>query len=163
VRTRRIRMFTLTMAIGVLALGFGGAAADEADHPRPAAPAPAPNLTDVSATTQTPRLFTVTGTDFTPGGRAYLAVYDQMGAQLYETRWVTANPALPVEAGPTGHEAASIQSPDAGTLREAFANLCGAAAMMRAYDHTTATWSNWLTVQPVCDGGDGPNRTGRPY
>ena len=37
-----------------------------------------------------------------------------------------------------------------GTLREAFANLCGATAMMRAYDQATTTWSTWLTVEPAC-------------
>jgi hypothetical protein len=112
-------------------------------------PVPVPRLTDVSATTQTPRLFTVTGTGFTPGGRVYLAIYDQMGAQLYETRWITASPALAVEAGPTDHEAAFIDG-SGGTLRETFANLCGATAMMRAYDEATTTWSTWLPVEPAC-------------
>jgi hypothetical protein len=40
---------------------------------------------------------TVTGTDFTPGGRVYLAIYDQMGARRYETRWVTASLATVTE------------------------------------------------------------------
>src|SRR4051794_40881806 len=114
-------------------------------------PVAVPSLVDVSATTQSGRLFTVTGTAFTPGGRVYLAIYDQMGSQLYETRWITAS--LPVVAvtEPTGHEGASFTGSDqGGTLREAFANLCGATAMMRAYDQATATWSPWLTVEPAC-------------
>ena len=102
------------------------------------------------ATTQTAPLVTVTGTDFTPGGRVYLAIYDQMGAQLYETRWITASAPLPTVAGTTGHEAAFVRS---GTFLATFANLCGTRAMMGAYDQTTATWSDWLTVQPACDGG----------
>jgi hypothetical protein len=114
-------------------------------------PAAVPRLVDVSATTQTGRLFTVTGKDFTPGGRVYLAIYDQMGAQLYETRWITASLPLLALMGPTGHEAASLPGADrGGTLREGFANLCGATAMMRAYDLETVTWSNWLTVEPAC-------------
>jgi hypothetical protein len=146
-RTRRIGAVALTAAIGLLAL----AAPARADDWWADAPAPAPSLTDVSAGTQTPRLFTVAGQDFTPGGRVYLAVYDQMGAQLYETRWVVASPAPAVGAGPTGHEAASIGgSGQGGTLREGFANLCGATAMMRALDEGTAAWSNWLTVAPAC-------------
>lgn len=109
-----------------------------------------PSLTGVSAATQSAGLLTVTGKGFTAGGRVYLAIDDQMGAQLYETRWITASSPLSVVAGPTGHEGASLNGSGRGTLREAFANLCGATAMMRAYDHATATWSNWLTVQPAC-------------
>jgi hypothetical protein len=110
-----------------------------------------PSLTDVSATTQTPRLFTVTGNGFTPGGRVYLAIYDQMGAQLYETRWSTAGLPLLALMGPTGHEAAALPGAGrGGMLRETFANLCGATAMMRAYDLETLTWSTWLTVEPAC-------------
>jgi hypothetical protein len=113
------------------------------------APSAAPALSDASATTHTSNLFTVSGAGFTAGGRVYLAIYDQMGAQLYETRWITAS--LPVLAvmGPTGHEAASING-YGGTLRASFANLCGATAMMRGYDQVTTTWSNWLTVEPAC-------------
>jgi hypothetical protein len=153
-------MFALTMAIGVLALGFGGTAADEADHPRPAAPAPAPNLIDVSATTQTPALFTVTGTDFTPGGRVYLAIYDQMGAKLYETRWIEASPTTTILRhelgdGPRGGDLVTV----GGTLQASFGHLCGATAMMRALDETTTTWSNWLTVAPAC-GADVEPRSG---
>ena len=111
----------------------------------------APTLSDVSATTQTPQLFTVTGSGFTAGGRVYLTIYDQMSAQLFRTRWISASALVPVVAGPTGHEAALVRS---GTFREAFANLCGVTAMMRAYDLSTATWSTWLPVQPTCDGSD---------
>jgi hypothetical protein len=113
------------------------------------APSAAPTLSDASAMTQTSTLFTVSGVGFTVGGRVYLAIYDQMGAQLYETRWITASIPLLAVMGPTGHEAASITG-HGGTLREAFANLCGATAMMRGYDESTTTWSNWLTVEPAC-------------
>ena len=94
---------------------------------------PMPSLIDVSATTETVRLFTVTGQGFTAGGRVYLAIYDQMGAQLYETRWITASPPLLAVTGPTGHAGATINGYGrGGSLREAFANLCGATAMRRA-------------------------------
>jgi hypothetical protein len=126
---------------------FGGESSDAGIRQ----PVALPNLVEVSATTQTARLFTVTGMDFTAGGQVYLAIYDQMGAQLYETRWITASLPLLTLTGPTGHEAASLPgSGRGGMLREAFANLCGATAMMRAYDLATVTWSNWLTVEPAC-------------
>jgi hypothetical protein len=150
----------VAVAVGItavsLGLSSGGAAGTRQSGP-------IPSLTDVSATTQTAQLFTVTGKDFTPGGRVYLAIYDQMAAQLYETRWISASSALPVVAGPTGHEGASIPGAGrGGTLREAFAGLCGATAMMRAYDQAMVTWSTWLTVEPACNGGDGANPLGQP-
>jgi hypothetical protein len=149
--------FALIVGIAALTLGMGSAGAADSDDRIANALfddpvlVPVPSLTDVSATTQTARLFTVTGTGFTPGGRVYLAIYDQMGAQLYETRWITASLPLLTVLGPTGHEGASLAGfGRGGTLREAFANLCGATAMMRAYDEATTMWSTWLTVEPAC-------------
>ena len=146
-RTRRIRSFALPTALALLALTLGGPAAVGAEPP-----APVPSLVDGSAITQTPRLFTVTGKDFTAGGRVYLAVYDQMGARLYETRWVVASPATTVmrhEMG-DGMLGRSPVTVPGGGLREAFGQLCGATAMLRALDAATGTWSNWLTVEPAC-------------
>jgi hypothetical protein len=114
-------------------LAFGGHAALARDAGRLGV---GPSLTTVSPTNQTARLFTVAGAGFTPGGRVYLAIYDAMGARLYETRWVVAGAVLSVEMGPTGHEAAG---PRSGALREAFAGLCGATAMMRGPRASGAT------------------------
>lgn len=147
-RTRRIGAVALTAAIGLLALVTPA----RADTWWADAPVPVPSLTDVSAITQTPDLFTVTGEDFTPGGRVYLAIYDPMGAKLYETRWVVASRATTDLRHQLGDGALGL-SPVAvpgGTLREAFGQLCGATAMMRALDETTATWSDWLTVDSAC-------------
>jgi hypothetical protein len=156
-RTRRIAAVALTAAIALLALAAPARADDwSADAPWAAAPAPAPSLTDVSATTQTPWLFSVDGQDFTPDGRVYLAVYDQMGARLYETRWVTASPATAAARhemgdGRLGRSPAAVPG---GDLRESFGGLCGATAMMRALDEGTAAWSNWLPVEPACAAAD---------
>ena len=136
----------LVVGIAIVALGLGraGAAADQ--------PVSGPRLTDVSATGRTSTLFTVDGAGFTPGGRIYLAVYDQLGTRLYETRSVTASLATTVRhhemgEGPNG---GYRRTTPGGALHEAFDHLCGATAMMRALDQTTATWSNWLTVEPAC-------------
>jgi hypothetical protein len=146
-RTNRILAVALMAVVGLLTLITPA----QADNRQMTTSPPVPSLTNVSANTQTPALFTITGNDFTPGGRVYLAIYDQMGAQLYETRWISASLPMLALMGPTGHEAASLPgSGRGGTLREAFANLCGATAMMRAYDLETVTWSNWLTVEPAC-------------
>jgi hypothetical protein len=132
----------LTLAVlGGATLGSRNAAADPWWDD--AAVAPAPSLADVSTITQTPALFTVTGTGFTPGGAVYLAVYDQMGARLYETRWITAGAAV---YGANGSADPAAGFRPGGDLREAFADLCGANAMMRALDQRTATWSNWLQI-----------------
>ena len=146
-RIHRIIAVALLVAISFVALVTPTSVDDWWADP----PAPVPTLTDISAT-WTPTLFSVTGTDFTPGGRVYLAIYDQMGTQLYETRWITASLAttgLHHEPG-DGLSGRSLVAIPGGALRESFGQLCGATAMMRGLDEITATWSNWLVVQPAC-------------
>jgi hypothetical protein len=88
-RTKRILAVALMAAVGVLTLVTQA----QADNRRmPSAP-PVPSLTNVSATTQTPALVTITGNAFTPGGRVYLATIDQMEARFSETRLITASAA----------------------------------------------------------------------
>jgi hypothetical protein len=150
-RTKRILAVALMAAVGLLTLVTPA----QADNRRMTTSPPVPSLTNVSATTQTPALFTITGNDFTPGGRVYLAIYDQMGAKLYETRWITAS----LATTGMGHEAGdgplgqTLMAIPGGSLHEAFANLCGATAMMRGYDETSTTWSDWLSVTPTCLSG----------
>lgn len=162
--SRRNLTVALITVLSVLATGDSGRVA--ADHLRAPVSAPAvPSLTNVSATTRTPALFTVTGADFTAGGRVYLAIYDQMAAKLFETRWVTASlttAARVHQPGDGAYQGDPVVTPG-GDLRQAFAGLCGATAMMRALNEETAVWSNWLPVRFDCGSGDGPNRTGRPY
>lgn len=166
---RWIVTFGVAGVLALLALGgaTGGRPAAACLGCGEAVAAPVPSLTDVSAGTRTPDLFTVTGTDFTPGGQVYLAVYDQMGAKLYETRWVTASLATTVRVHQPGDgplERSLVVVPGGG-LYEAFGQLCGTTAMMRALDEQTAVWSNWLTVEFACavDGGDGPYLPGQPH
>jgi hypothetical protein len=150
-RTRWIPSVALFAAFGLLTL----AAPAHADNRQMTTSPPVPSLTNVSVTTQTPALFTITGNDFTPGGRVDLAIYNQMGAKLYETRWITASLATTgigreTGDGPLGQTLMEIPG---GTLREAFANLCGATAMMRGFNETSTTWSHWLSVTPTCLSG----------
>ena len=88
-RTKRILAVALMAAVGLLTLVTPA----QADNRRITTAPPVPSLSNVSATTQTPAVFTITGSDFAPGGRVYLAIDDQMGAKLYETRWITASAA----------------------------------------------------------------------
>lgn len=115
--------------------------------------APSPFLTNASDATS-PDVFTVTGEGFTPKGKVYLAIYDQMGQQLYEHRWVTASrPVSSYEAGILNNRGSqdAVPSPG-GALHESFRDLCGASALIRGYDYSTELWSNWLVVQPACTG-----------
>ena len=147
---RPFRWFAFVTLFGLLALGASNAAV-AADQLRPAFAPASPTLTDDSALAPARGVFTVAGQGFTPGGRVYLALYDQMGAKLYETRWVAASPTTTVLRhelgdGPRGGDLVTL----GGTVQASFANLCGATAMLRALDQTTNTWSNWLTVEPAC-------------
>jgi hypothetical protein len=151
-RSRPHRILVAVTAALVCFATVGGTVA--ADHHRDPIPTFAPRLIDVSARTHTPDLFTVTGMDFTPRGRVYLAIYDEMGAALYETRWVTAS-AIPFQ-GP-GDSLPTYQDPG-GVVHAAFGHLCGATAMMRALDEETAVWSTWLSVEFACDGAGGLRR-----
>ena len=90
----------------------------------------------------------VTGEGFAAGGRVYVAIYDQMGATLYETRWVKATPAVSINDVPA---VLQITHPSGGVLSETFGGLCGAQVLIRAYDEQTAIWSNWLEAAPLCE------------
>src|SRR3954451_11851465 len=97
-RSKRILAVALMAAFGLLTLVTPA----QADNRQMTTSPPVPSLTDVSATTQTPSLFTITGNDFTPGGRVYLAIFHQMGARLNETRWMTATRATTSMGGEAG-------------------------------------------------------------
>jgi len=90
----------------------------------------------------------VTGEGFAAGGRVYVAIYDQMGATLYETRWTEATPAVSINDVPA---VLQITHPSGGVLSETFGGLCGTEVLIRAYDQDTALWSNWLVTAPLCE------------
>jgi hypothetical protein len=147
-----ISFVCLSMLLSALLGGFAhnatahmNAIASGAD-PQPAGRQPA--LTDVSKP-YAPEIFSVVGTDFTPGGRVYLAIYDQAGAQLYEHRTVQATvPLDPYRAAMLNVQ--GVSPVEGGSLMETFTGLCGAAAMVRAEDVSTGRWTDWLTIAPNC-------------
>jgi hypothetical protein len=116
-----------------------------------------PVLSSVVAGSDLPNVVTVSGHGFTPGGRVYVALYDQWGVALYETRWVTASdryfqPPLNLATG------GDLVFDTGGTIAEAFVVepavlefaggsqqhapvACTTAVMARAYDQSTASWS----------------------
>jgi len=108
----------------------------------------APRLTDVAPMPGAPDTIVLSGQGFTPGGRVYVAIYDQMGAHLYPTRWIAASAAA---YGPDGSTDPALGYRPGGTLHEVFTHLCGATAMVRAYDESTVTWSNWMNFEVNCN------------
>jgi hypothetical protein len=104
-----------------------------------------PLLFDATTAAAAPGMVTIDGQGFTTGGRVYVAVYDQMGAKLYETRWIWASAA----AGDNAPDmpAIVIKAPN-GRFIATFARSAGANVMIRAYDATTETWSNWVVPNP---------------
>lgn len=60
-----------------------------------------PVRSSVSASTALPDSFVVSGNGFTPGGDVYIALYDQWGMILNETRWVAASESI---HGPNGSQ-----------------------------------------------------------
>jgi hypothetical protein len=109
-----------------------------------AAIAPAgPNVTSVLEPELAPGTIMITGEGFTPGGAVYVALYDPWGIALHETRWTTASQTI---YGPRGSTDPALGYRQGGKLNEMFAGLCGATVLVRAFDHQTATWSNWMNV-----------------
>lgn len=136
-------LLTLVSLVALGSLTTSAVAAGPADLPGSTS---GPVLTGAAAAQPTGTI-TVTGEAFTPGGQAYVALYDQLGAQLYETRWLTASPTI---YGRNGSLDPATGFSRGGTLSETFGQLCGATVMVRAYDQPTKTWSNWLDLASEC-------------
>jgi hypothetical protein len=62
----------------------------------------------------------LTGQHFTPGGEVYIALYDQWGIELHETRWVTASVTV---YGANGSQDPASGYLQGGTLRELFGTI----------------------------------------
>jgi hypothetical protein len=101
----------------------------------------------------------VAGVGFTAGKRVYIAVYDVMGAKLYDGKWVK-----PAGLAMLVSQTFSISSTNSGgslvargSISASFSGMFGANVMIRAYDSGTQTWSNWLEQNVTCanNSGDG--------
>lgn len=146
---RRRQIVLLFALVNLVAFGSSATSADETFGPDiPTRYVRSlPTLTGAAPTSQILGTITVTGEAFTPEGHVYIALYDQIGAELYETRWITVSP---IVYGQNGSQDPAAGFRRGGTFSEAFAHLCGATAMVRAYDRPTTTWSNRLDVAPGC-------------
>jgi hypothetical protein len=162
------RHLVLMVAIAsLLILGLSGAHARDSQDP----PAASPLLIDALAVEPAGSVM-VMGKNFTPGGEAYIALYDQWGRQLHETRWVMASD---VVYGPNGSQDPATGFSQGGTINAIFgaseaiygphgsqdpargyvagthsSGLCGAEVMARAFDEQTAAWSDLLDINADC-------------
>ena len=80
----------VAMIVGIAAIALGNGRVGAADIRQSVA---MPSVTDVSATTQYPAIVHGYWDGFTPGGRVYLAIYDQM--ELSSTRRAGLPPVSP--------------------------------------------------------------------
>lgn len=147
---RRCRPFVL-MAM-LLSLAVLGSTAPHASAATSAVDAPdvvpsGPILTSAAATSPELGTIVVAGQDFTPGGRVYVALYDQWAVTRYPAGWVTASA---VAYGQDGSRDPAAGFSPGGTILVPVQHLCGANALVRAYDKHLARWSNWLDVSPGC-------------
>jgi len=78
----------LVLVLAILGLVVSGS---QVAHIGSAQSAPVTSSLVIDATAQSPGSVTVTGQNFTPGGRVYVALYDQWGMRLHETRWIVAS------------------------------------------------------------------------
>jgi len=137
-----------------------------------------PVLNAVVASAELPGTVTVSGSGFTPGGLVYVALYDQWGTSLRETRWVTASQPVvqPPQAVAPGESfsfdlggsiseqfavaLSPIQVPD-GNQNPATGPVssqstyipglgCGPDLMVRAHDLAAGMWTNVEDVALGC-------------
>jgi hypothetical protein len=159
------RFHALPLSLLLLVLCFGSAPVATA------APVivTGPELNTVVLSSGLPGDIMVSGHGFTPGGRVYIALYDQWGMVLHQTRWVTASSRSfqpPQDLAP----GESFSFDTGGNIAEPFAMEwaalesaglpghittmdgvdCAAAVMVRAYDRSSATWSAMLDVELGC-------------
>jgi len=84
-----------------------------------------------------------------------MAIHDPMGARPYVTRWISASNTYTIvgmsDNAPEAHPI--VSATPVGTFRQSFTGLCGTEVMIRAYDQSTETWSNWIDVTSPCANG----------
>jgi len=102
-----------------------------------------PVLTGAWVTPVDPCMLIVHGTDFTPGGKVFIAVLDPWGEQLNETRWTTASEGT-LDADRSIEP--NIGFDVGGVIYENFGPICGQQVMVRAFDQGTEAWTNVVDI-----------------
>lgn len=106
----------------------------------------APVLSSAVATSIPTAWITVAGNGFSAGGLVYIALYDQWGTDLEETRWTSAS--ITVYGTNGSLDPAQGYSPGGSVAQLS----CDQPLMVRAFDRQTDSWSNLLDVELACGG-----------
>lgn len=89
----------------------------------------------------------VRGSDFTPGGRVFVAIYDRWDKTHFDSRWVRAAAA---HYGPNGSQDPALGYVHGGDILASFTLPCKSAPMVRAYDEQSGFWTQVMDVSPGC-------------
>lgn len=89
----------------------------------------------------------VRGSDFTPGGRVFVAIYDRWDQTHFASRWIRAAAAT---YGPNGSHDPAIGYVRGGDISASFILPCKSSPMVRAYDEQTGFWTTVMDVSPGC-------------
>jgi hypothetical protein len=85
----------------------------------------------------------ISGLGFTPGGQAFVSVFDPRGLRPAVRTWTTASETV---YGAGGSQDPALGFVAAGAIRADFDGVCGDALMARAYDPTAHAWSSGIEV-----------------
>lgn len=121
-----------------------------------------PLLLATAAESNAPGVASVSGLGFTGGGQVYVAVYDQMGTKIFPNRWVTAAKFYSLDGEASSASVPVVAKQPTGAIHLSFDGLCASRVMIRAYDQTTESWSNWVNVTVQCGNGDYPTASTAP-
>ena len=169
-----LRRFLVASVVVFLVVCLGSPASMTTAQAEPTGPV----LNAITTSADQSGAIMVSGTGFTLGGLVYIALYDQWGMVLHETRWITATrtayqPPQELASGEvissaTGGNIGELfeiavaspaslsdaQNPATGTFTSQPTTMggvdCTTSLMARAYDRSTATWSNIVTVDLGC-------------
>ena len=107
-----------------------------------------PVLTGVACSGGVSGTLTVTGEHFTPGGEVDVVVYELGMTKPDVIHSIRAT--LPVSGRNGSTDPASGFKPG-GAVNAALRYHCGVAAVVRAYDQESGSWSDGLVIDPSCE------------
>jgi hypothetical protein len=170
----RISFKRPVLSLLLVVLFWGSSSVPAVAQTEPASPV----LNAVVASTTQPGTIMVSGTGFTQGGLVFIVIHDQWGNSNHENRWVVASKFTyqpPQDVDPdegfsfdTGGNIGEVfelpmpeiefpsdsQNPALGSVtsqpRIMDGVVCAMSLMVRAYDRSTATWSNVIEVNLGC-------------
>lgn len=141
---RRVLLLLALMSLMVVGNAAAGAAAAPGNTGSSKA---LPTLSNGSPSPPVAGEVDVRGSDFTPGGRVFVAIYDRWDKAHFDSRWVRAAAA---QYGPNGSQDPALGYVHGGDILASFILPCKSAPMVRAYDEQSGFWTQVMDVSPGC-------------